>query len=39
MILGLPFPTYLGWFATPICIVGTTIYCVAVYKKYLKSEK
>ena len=38
-MFGLPFPTYLGWFLTPICTFGTAAYCIYRYKKFLKDGK
>ena len=37
MILGLPFPTYRGWFVGPILTVLTAAYCTYRYVKYLKT--
>lgn len=39
MILGLPFPTYLGWFVGPILTIATTAYCIYRYVRYLKTGK
>ena len=37
MILGLPFPTYLGWFVGPALTVLTAGYCIYRSGKYLKT--
>lgn len=39
MVLGLPFPTYLGWFVGPGLTVVTLVYCIWQYRKYLKNEE
>lgn len=38
MILGLPFPTYLGWFVGPIATIATAAFCVYEYVKHCKNE-
>jgi hypothetical protein len=39
MYLGLPFPTYLGWFFGPVMTIATAIFCIAKYRKFLKEDK
>ena len=38
MILGFPFPTYLGGFVGPGLTVVTLAYCIYKYWQYLKDE-
>ena len=39
MILGLPFPTYLGWFGGPILTLATTAFCIYKYMQFEKTGK
>ncbi len=39
MHLGLPFPTYLGWYVGPILTIATAWICIAKYRSFLKTEK
>lgn len=39
MHLGLPFPTYLGWYFGPILTLATALFCIVKYNNFLKKEK
>lgn len=39
MHLGLPFPTYLGWYIGPILTLATALFCIAKYNRFLKTEE
>lgn len=39
MYLGLPFPTYLGWYIGPILTLLTAVFCIVKYRKFMKDDR